>query len=297
MNWKALQSHRNHAGPIYCLSEGRKDGEVLTGSSDGFVAAWSLSEMSASKFAVNVEKPVFSVFVDRKYHRLLIGTHAGEVHVINYEEKREERLLATHSLGVFAIAMIPEEDWIVTGGGKGILNIWNRSDYDLVRSIPLHPSKIRAIERWGNELWVGQSDGSIHVLDLPYLNSTSVLTAHESGTYALIKHPTKELILSSGGDGLLKAWNQNGEELLSVQAHYQAIYGMSCTKDNLVTASRDKSFKTWDLQSLDHQSTVAKPGNGEHTHSINAIHYDESSSRLITVGDDRRIVFWEDEKA
>ena len=42
MNWKALQSHRNHAGPIYCLSEGRKDGEVLTGSSDGFVAAWSL---------------------------------------------------------------------------------------------------------------------------------------------------------------------------------------------------------------------------------------------------------------
>ncbi|MEO0403328.1 MAG: hypothetical protein AAF193_00505 [Bacteroidota bacterium] len=295
MNWELGQSFRNHAGPIYCVSQGRSDGEVLTGSSDGFIAAWDVSEMSASNFAVNVEKPVISVLVDQDHNRLLAGTIAGEVHVINYQEKREERLLAAHSLGVFAIAMIPEEDWILTGGGKGILNVWNRKNYEFVRSIPLHPTKIRCIERWGNELWVGQSDGTIHVLDLPYFNTVHLLKAHESGAYTILKHPGKSIMLSSGGDGLVKAWNNESTEVLSVQAHTQAIYAMSNAGDSLVTVSRDKSFKTWDLNSFDHQMTIGKPGKGQHTHSINDLLYNEEMSRLVTVGDDRRIVFWNHE--
>jgi len=60
----------------------------------------------------------------------------------------------------------------------------------------------------------------------------------------------------------------------------------------MISVSRDKAIKLWDLNSFTHLKTIKRPEFNSHTHSINALFYSATEDLLITAGDDRRIIKW-----
>ena len=197
--------------------------------------------------------------------------------------------------GVFAFAMVTKEGWIISGGGNGNLAVWDKETLDFVRHVSLPPAKIRNLlyleEK--NELWVAQGNGMIHVLDLPYFNTQASFMAHEEGANSLVYYKAKDVVISGGKDAHLRVWKADDKkEVLSMPAHHFGIYSLYIKNNFMVSVSRDKAIKLWDLNDFSHLETIKRPKEESHTHSINALFYSTEMDVFITAGDDRRIIKW-----
>ncbi|MGB1032241.1 MAG: hypothetical protein ACPGWM_06490 [Flavobacteriales bacterium] len=286
---------KGHSGPIYSLEQGKSPKSLFTCSGDSFVAEWDIEKMEPTPFSIKLETPAYSLLHDTSFKRLLIGNSVGEIHVIDLVQKTESRFLQAHHKGVFAFAMVAQEGWIISAGGNGNLAVWDRESLNFVRHVSLPPAKIRSLlyleEK--NELWVAQGNGMIHVLDLPYFNTKASFMAHEEGANSLVYYREKDVVISGGKDAHLRVWKaENKDEVLSMPAHNFGIYSLYIKGNTMISVSRDKAIKLWDLNDFSHIETIKRPKEESHTHSINALYYSTEMDVFITAGDDRRIIKW-----
>lgn len=286
-----IAEFRDHAGPVYDLLMSPGSNKFYSCSGDRFVARWQADATGQDGFSIRLEEVAFAMGYGAQNKLLLLGTDSGRIHVIDLVKKVETRLLESHNLGVFCFEHVPSENWMISGGGKGVLNVWNSENMDFIRSIPLDVSKIRSIHHRDDAIWVAQSNGFITKMDLPYLNSIADWKAHEGGTYCIRSIDAKNAIVSGGADGMIRCWSENGKELYAFPAHKGAIYDLQMNEDYLFSCSRDKSIKVWDLNDLSHVQTIERPKHASHTHSINSILILDKNT-LASAGDDRRIILW-----
>ena len=287
-----IAEFRDHAGPIYDVLNHPESLNFFTCSGDGFVACWKSDASGQNGFSIRLEEVAFAMGFCHGSQLLLLGTASGKIHVIDLLQKKEIRLLDAHELGVFAFEFIPEENWVISGGGKGVLNVWDAQKMDFVRSIPLDVSKIRGLHTRAHDVWVAQSNGFITKLDLPYMNTIADWKAHEGGVYCIKSIESKKIIISGGADGMIRCWSFDGKELYAFPAHKGAIYDLQINDKYLFSSSRDKSIKVWKLEDLSHLKTIERPKHASHTHSINSISL-LNDHTLVSAGDDRRIILWE----
>jgi WD40 repeat protein len=102
-------------------------------------------------------------------------------------------------------------------------------------------------------------------------------------------------LLSGGKDGFLNIWScKNFELIKSLPAHNFALYGI-CFHPNeniFATASRDKSIKIWDAETIDVLAKLdAKKGG--HLNSVNRIYWSNYNNYLVSTGDDKTIIIWD----
>ncbi|MBV6405109.1 MAG: hypothetical protein GFGODING_01875 [Flavobacteriales bacterium] len=285
-----------HRGPVYAL--GSWQGGVLSGSGDGTVALWDLDTGAAVALA-RVDQAVFALAVTTPGDALLIGTEGGGLHVIDLVRRCETQHLSSHRRGIFRIVALAD-DRVACAGGDGTLSVWrSRSDpqgpkLDLLRQLPLAEGKLRdvAASTDGRFVAVASGDGPVHVLDGRDLNEHLTLAGHEGGSTSLAWHPTKPVLLSGGKDGHLRAWHAaDGRPLLAQAAHRGGIYALAFHPGGrtLASASRDKTAKLWTADGLEPMARLDRTAGG-HTHSVNALCW--MDGRLITAGDDRRVIAW-----
>ena len=115
------------------------------------------------------------------------------------------------------------------------------------------------------------------------------IAGHEGGLYSAVFLPQKEVWLTGGRDGHLRAWSKFGEALLAIPAHEAAIYRMVYDQGKIYTASRDKTVKSWDEQDLTMLNKWDRP-NGGAKRSVNALCIGGIKNRwMLAAGDDRII--------
>jgi WD40 repeat protein len=81
--------------------------------------------------------------------------------------------------------------------------------------------------------------------------------------------------------------------LKKIPAHNFAIYRLLSLKTDTLfaSASRDKTIKLWDAEFRPLMRINQEQFNG-HTHSVNALYWNEELNLLVSAGDDRRILAW-----
>lgn len=284
-----------HAGPIYRMCMGRSLNHVLTASGDHFIAEWNYVEGLPSPFSIKLDQPCLSLLFIPKTNMLICGTSTGGMHVINLSTKKEEKLLQVHENGVFALCFVEEEDWVIAGGGQGFITVWNSTTWELIRHFKVADGKIRHITRIGQQVVISAGDGTLRMLDLPWLNILHTIEAHSEGALCTIEHPSKPVIISAGKDGFLRLWHRDDfRMIMEIPAHNFAIYDLvvSPCKTMLASASRDKSVKIWHLSDMSPMAKIARPQFEAHTHSVNTLVWTDDPNMLLTSGDDRKIKCW-----
>lgn len=287
--------HRDHSGAVYALAE--HDGQVLSAGADGLVLAWEAAAPDHTRAIARIAGPIYGLARGGP-DDLALGSAAGTLHLLNLRERREQQALQAHAMGVYALAWL-RAGALATAGGDGTLALWERSEpgvpWALRRRVPLSDAKVRglALSPDGAVLGAATGDGRLHLLDAGTLNAIASWYAHEEGAHALAFHPRKPALVSGGKDGHLRTWDlRNGQRaVLALPAHrstiYQAAFSPSCA--TLATASRDKTVKLWQADSLDPLGRL-DARTGGHAHSVNALRW--TGSDLISAGDDRRVVRW-----
>lgn len=287
-----------HAAGVYDLCAGPSDDVFFSASGDGFVALWNLTSGAQEKFSVRIGKPVYAVLYIGQHDLLLAGTGEGQLHVIQLQERKEEKCLALHEKGIFKLHFHPLNNHLYVAGGDGVLSIWAVPEMKLLLSFKLSDEKLRAmaISPDGRTLAVSGADGMVRVFETDFYNETHAFKAHPDGVSSLCFHPAKPLLYSGGKDALLKLWRTDHrfEPLLSLPAHNFNIYGLATDQsgDVLFTSSRDKTAKAWHTNDMECLARLDRKSAAGHTHSVNALLWNEAHRTLITGGDDRRIIAW-----
>lgn len=304
-----IASFIGHRGPVYSLIPGSRPGKFLSGSGDGMVVQWNVTDPDKGEVMVNVGQAVFCLALLMQQNILLVGTESGGLHVVDLGTRRELHYYDLHRKGLFSIEALTDGR-IACAGGDGSLSIWQivmDGSLDLLRHIPLIEEKLRhaCATPGGDGLAVACQDGTVRVLETTLFNELLTLQAHPLqvavdteasfiGTTSLAYHPGKPVLFSGGKDGHLRLWRCDADHALlsSLPAHKAAIYRMRFSPDGrrLATAGRDKIVKIWDAATLDPLERLDRAAGG-HTHSVNALLWMDDGS-LLSAGDDRRILHW-----
>ncbi|GAB4246580.1 MAG: hypothetical protein Kow0027_07800 [Saprospiraceae bacterium] len=293
-------SHRilGHKASIYALCRGMRPGEFFTSGGDGLLVRWSLDNPDEGVAVANAGIQIFSIAAVPEKNLVLAGDMNGGLHWIDLADAQNIRSETAHSCGVFSI--LPLDDRLLTGGGKGKLNVWSLEKGELISSLPVTNTSIRAIafSSLRNEVALACSDNCIYLLDAETLEVRQVISqAHNSSVFALAYTRSGQVLYSGGRDALLNAWQLEPEPQLlkSVPAHNYTINALQliCEEKYLVTASRDKTLKVWDSESLELLKVLETVRDDGHRHSVNRLLWMEEFDKLVSVSDDRSGIIWE----
>lgn len=290
MVWSRSLLIRGHSAPVYACTF--LNGLLYTTAGDRFVVAWNIETGHQEPFTLKLETPAYCLANIPEKNWLLIGCANGNCIVVDTLSRRlvHEHNFFGHAL--FSITHYPEQEWIIAGDAEGNLLLIGYEG-KLIASFPLNCGKIRQLVVSNNELFVACQDGSWRSFELPLLNETRKLEAHDKGVNTLICESTGNTLVSGGKDGHIRIWDLlTNRQIHAFPAHYQTIYGILGLPNGYVSVSMDKTIKIWNrdwqiVQRIDHK-------NNGHLRSVNGcVSIDEN--RFVTFSDDRTIAIWSTE--
>jgi WD40 repeat protein len=290
--YRKSKEFKGHSGAVYSLAY---DGSFLySGAADGFVARWNLQLGTQDKFSIKLPAPVYSIALIQDNQLLVVGLATGAIHVFDIQKRIEVKFFTQHIKAIFAISENKLTNHFYVGDADGNLSVWDSLTLELVIYLPLDCGKIRRINvnESGTKFALAGQDGNIRVFETLGFNEINTIFAHENGASALLFLNENELI-SGGKDALLKRWDlMNNKCLSSIPAHNFVLYDFIYVagRENVVSASRDKSMKIWNPKDLSFQYKIDTKEGG-HRHSVNCLINLESNS-FASTGDDKRIIIW-----
>lgn len=284
-----------HKGSIFSLCEGLHEHTFFSGADDGYVVEWNMDTKGDGRLLVQVNRPVYAMYLQVEKSRLLCGTASGNLHVIDLELRKEMRNIEAHTLGLFDIKAVG--DIVITAGGNGVVCIWDKETLVLLRALPVSDKSARviAVHPDGKEFAVGFSDYSIRVFSTETLQQVFDFQAHTNSVFALTYSPDGRFLYSGGRDVMLRSWNTHNafEKNLDIPAHTLHINAISFSPsgEHFATVSMDKTLKIWNARTDELLKVVDKHRNDGHITSVNKLLW-VSDTELLTCSDDRTVMMW-----
>jgi WD40 repeat protein len=282
------QEYLGHSGAIYNAFV--LDGFLYSASSDRYVGRWDLETGEQTSFVVQCTSAPYSLFAADNY--LWIGLSSGDMHIIQLDEKKEVKFIQQHQSGIFHIGAIPNSHFVLSSDADGMVHVWHKNDFSLLMSIPFGQGKIRRIvpSEDGKLVFIPTQEGKIHILETNGFNEIAELDGHKLGSISTHFDSEFSKVYSVGKDGQMKRWSwPEGKLEKSLPVHYETIYEISELNGLLITASRDKTIKIWNKETLEIQGKITVKEKG-HTHSINGLIPLENG--FISFSDDKKLKRW-----
>ncbi|WP_343535329.1 WD40 repeat domain-containing protein [Pedobacter sp.] len=294
---KHLHTFTGHQNPIYALVKSDKEGFLFTAGNDKGVVEWSLNEMSFVKVILPVQSSVY--FLHLYNDLLFIAERSGAFSVFDIGKQEIIARVNAHPKPIFGMQTIARKKELLTSSEDGTVAIWSLNDFEELYRLPLSYDTVRciAVSPDEQEIAFGCKDSSIHIYHADDYTLKAILKEHTLGITSLAYHPTGKYLISGSRDAQLKIWDGVSYQLNnSIPAHMFGIYDIAFhpTLAYFVTASQDKSIKLWDAENFKLYKIVSmeKMGIG-HTHSINKVAWSHDGSKLISTGDDKKVMVWE----
>ncbi len=291
-----------HKAAIYAMDHGEQPPEFYSVAGEGWLVKWDLNNSTDGVLVAQAKSNLFSI-KKLKSNRVLSGNMNGGLHLIDLESKDNNRDIAHHSKGIYAIKEIA--DYFLTAGGDGLLTKWNASSFRAMeslqlseaslRSIAIHPSKALAA--------IGASDQNIYFIDLKSFELLNVIEkAHDNSVFSLHFSRLGNQLISGGRDAHLKVWEipdkiekeWKPEAVKDIAAHLFTINKITFhpTLNFFATSSRDKSIKIWNGQTYELLKVIDFEKYKGHVNSVNDLLWSTYNNYLISCSDDRRIIIW-----
>ncbi len=295
-----IAAFSGHSGSVYAL-ENLAEGLICSAGSDKVVAMWNLNNPGDGQMLAQMPDPVYSLLHIPAQQLLLAGQASGNIHLVNLETKKEERVLGYQKGIIFKMMLSVKHRLLFSLSGDGELGVIEIPEYKLSRKLNIPGGKLRAVAINNNEdvMALGAGDGSLYVFSLPGMEPLHHFQAHQESfsVNALEFSPDGTLLLSGSRDAHMNVYDvkANFIKLDSIPAHNFAIYGIAYSPDGklLATCSRDKHVKIWNPASMEVLVRIDNENYNGHVNSVNTLRWNHETGYLVTTGDDRSVMVWE----
>ena len=142
---------------------------------------------------------------------------------------------------------------IATSGNK--IHIFNLNTGNKISTSIRMNGNIRTIasSNDGSRIAIGDSHGTIYVLDGNNLRVIYTLRGHDKAISSLAISPNNKILLSGSEDFTIGIWDLNvGRELFTIAEHHNTIINVLFTIDGnqFLSSSTDGTVKLWDLNTF-----------------------------------------------
>lgn len=285
-----------HKGPVYTITPGYNESEILSGSSDQRIGSWNLLTGEAGEFSAHMPTHIIAL-IALPSKIIVAGTSGGTVHFIDPIAKKEIKADKYFDSQVFDFEYCAKHHLLLVSSGDGRIIATDANSFEKLKTLQLSNEKVRsvAVHPDGDSVAVATSNGKVHIFSLPLMEETHQFVAHELAANCVCWHPEGKYLLSGGRDAHLKSWNpeKNFELIEDIAAHNYAIYSVTFSPDGklFATASRDKTVKIWNAENFQLLLRINKEKQEGHINSVNKVIWTQEG--LVSTGDDRAIILWQ----
>ncbi len=200
------------SGKITSLEISTNDKSIVTGhkiseTSKASVQIWQTSDLDTDSSFYHHEKNVYCVAILLGGKEIISGDSNSTL--IHYSLEEDRVLMTDKQAGtVFCVEVSPNEDFAVSGGQYGVMNIYDLGTQKVVRSIDAHTSRVSSlsISKSGDMIASGGKDSRIALWDLNSGKQIANVLGHSGWVRGLAFTSNDLHLLSGGSDGELKIW-------------------------------------------------------------------------------------------
>ncbi|WP_085472302.1 WD40 repeat domain-containing protein [Sphingobacterium psychroaquaticum] len=296
LNVSLVMTLTGHQNPIFALENSLDQTMLYSGGNDRGVVEWDLATGKFNRILCAVPASVYALCLLKDSGLLAIGMRNSEIWLVDVDKQQLVKKLYMEKGAVFALRHLEDKKELLAIGEAGVAYVWNLDTYELVYNFRVSNTTVRTIEPSvdGKYLNFGDKDGHVYQLESASFREVNRRKIHSMSITALLA--TAENIFSGGRDAVLHKLVPSGlSPVQQVTPHLFTVYGIlkHPTSDIIITVSRDKSIKFWDMNTLSLLRNISmERGYDSHRLSINTAIYNAASNQLITAGDDKLIKLW-----
>ncbi len=288
-----LEGHRSS---IYALAQGPTDQSFYAAGSEGEIVEWRPEESPHGRLIASVPAPLFTLFYDRQHQWLMAGSMAGELLVIDIARQSILFRTRAHQGAIYQVTFHGHQMFAVSKDGT--VSVWEpgaearllhriRFDHEGLRCLAFHPT-----ESW---FAVAGSAGRIYLYDFTQGQVMAEYTGPTASVFSMCFSADGRTLFAGSRDACLYCFSLSSKQLLQrINAHWYTINALTTIlhETYLVSASRDKTIRIWDVERLVLLHSLTNESHGGHTRSVNTLLWLPTAQWLVTAGDDRRILVW-----
>lgn len=214
------------------------------------------------------------------------------LHAVSSIEKNDLEVSLHHSStghqsAIYAICT--DGASIYTGDGNGWLVQWDIQAPTDGQLLAKTDDRIFALHHEPNALWAGTMAGHLILLDLQS-NTFRKIQAHQKGIFGIYRW--RDYLLTIGGDGQLKYWNEQAELLYSLPLSEKSLRSLAIQPEGIlgIVGASDAAIYTVNLEKR--QLTYSYPT--AHDPSVFAVAWTSPTS-FASGGRDARLKRWSSE--
>jgi WD40 repeat protein len=216
----------------------------------------------------------------------LIHTCTGHEDLISAEDS----VLSVAS--VWAVAISPDSQWLVSGSGDNTLKRWDTATGKCINTYTGHQGSVMAVAISPDSRWLvsGSFDKTLKRWDTVTGECLHTYTGHQDSVYAVAISPDSRWLVSGSVDKTLKRWDTKSTCLFTYTGHQSSVTSVAISPDSrwLVSGSVDKTLKRWDTVTGECLQTYTG-----HQSSVNAISISPDSRWLVSGSGDSTLKRWD----
>lgn len=148
----------------------------------------------------------------------------------------------------------PDGGRIITGGKDGTATVWNATDGTELMKLTGHqaPVVFVDVDTHGTRIITASRDRSVRMWDAATASLLTTLQAQNPQPFTEARFADDDtLIIGASDDKNAVIWNSDGQRLVTLEGHSDAIASATVSPDDqlVATASEDGTVKLWDIDS------------------------------------------------
>ena len=316
---KCVMKLKGHS--VNCLSVSRNNQYIGSGS-EKLVLIWSFKEGTCYKELRGHTSGVLSLQFGRNSEIVVSGSQNGTARVWSIESGECLQLIKGHNLPVRCVAVSEDMKYVFSGSIDCIIRTWDLEFHNSLKKRPGHSKSVSCLAVSDKLVASGSQDSDILVWSLDTAQCLKRLSGHQMAVLSLAFSKDSNLLVSSGGDGLVKVWSLStgdctfeikdycfqvsispDSSLLLLASSSIKIFSLkeqtqigelktkavALSMDNewVVSGGKNDSLKVWDLNS----GTCIKQLKG-HTSTVSEVKISKDKSFIASGSFDKTIRLW-----
>ncbi|AFY79948.1 S-layer homology domain-containing protein [Oscillatoria acuminata] len=215
--------------------------------------------------SISASMDATAIAIDGQGFVMASGHRGADLAPINLWDLRTGdriRTLEGHRGRVGALAIAPNGQWALSGGGDGEIKIWDIRTGTLTQTLTGHTNEVTGLEiaSNGNTAISSSRDRTVKLWDL---NTGEVLRTLEDRQTAMLDVAVSSdgrMAASSSEDGLVRLWNlQSGELIRTISADINAVRTLAFSPNGQTLATGGEgTIRLWNIANGDLVRTIAR---------------------------------------
>ena len=164
----------------------------------------------------------------------------GEVHAV----------LEGHSSYVYAVAISPDDQFVVTGSMDNTARIWSVETGETIKELKGHSGGVRAmaISPDGKFVITGSRDSTARIWSVETGETIKELKGHFVSVNDVAISPDSKFVVTGSYDHTARIWSvETGETIKELKDHAYGVLAVAISSDGkyVVTGSWDKTARIW----------------------------------------------------